>query len=169
MESSRFGTVEEAVHHAEANGYRQRAMCYVTRGPNELLVFEQHVSTNDASTNDAGVQLPAGGLEQGETPAQAAAREALEETGLAGLSLPVYIGSCLWNRLDVGAPQIWHYFQLTAPEASPVAWTHTVTDGVFDSGLLFHLRFVPLHSPPLTPNFGSHEYLPELVQLLQES
>ena len=164
MHSSRFGTVEEAMEHARANGYRQRAICYVTRGHRELLVFE-----HDVSTNDPGVQLPAGGLEPGETPAQAAAREALEETGLVGLSMPVHLGSCRWNRLNVGAAQVWHYFRLSAPVTAPDAWTHTVTGGEQDTGLLFHLRFVPLHDPPLTPNLGSHEYLPELIQHLQES
>ena len=164
MQSSRFGTVDEAVTHAEGSGYRQRAMCYVTRGMNELLVFE-----HDASTNDPGVQLPAGGLELGETPTQAAAREALEETGLTQLGQPVYLGSCLWSRSNAGDPQVWHYFQLTAPASAPDAWTHTFTGGEEDIGLLFHLRFVSVFTPELTPDLGSHEYLPELLHLLQES
>lgn len=40
----------------------------------------------------AGIQLPAGTIEEGETPEQAALREAYEETGLTGLTLGRYLG-----------------------------------------------------------------------------
>ncbi|WP_407539413.1 NUDIX hydrolase [Deinococcus radiomollis] len=110
MESSRFSSIEQAVLQARANSWRQRAVCYVTRGSDQVLVFE-----HDEAANDSGVQLPAGGLERGETPAQAAAREAFEETGLLLHALPRHLGSCVWSRPRVGAKQVWHYFQLTAP------------------------------------------------------
>ncbi|WP_425147713.1 NUDIX hydrolase [Deinococcus sp.] len=163
MHSLRFDTLETAQAAAFQEGLRQRAVCYVTREATELLVFE-----HDKSANDAGVQLPAGGLEPGETPAQAAAREALEETGLQTLSAPSYLGSCRWMRRDLGADQVWHYFQFSASAASPNVWTHTVTGGEDDTGMLFHLRFVSLCDPGLTPDFGSHEYLPELLKRSQE-
>lgn len=35
--------------------------------------------------------------------------------------------------------------------------------------MVFHLRFIPLQAPELTPDLDSHEYLPELIQVLQES
>lgn len=41
----------------------------------------------------AGIQLPAGTVEPGEAPEAAAAREAWEETGLAGLQLAAHLGS----------------------------------------------------------------------------
>ena len=164
MESSRFSSIEQAVLQARANSWRQRAVCYVTRGSDQVLVFE-----HDEAANDSGVQLPAGGLERGETPAQAAAREAFEETGLLLHALPRHLGSCVWSRPGVGAKQVWHYFQLTAPASTPDAWAHAVTGGEEDTGLLFHLRFAPLAAPGLTASLGSHEYLTELIELLQES
>ena len=163
MESSRYSSVEQAVSQAGEHGWRQRAVCYVTRGPDEVLVFE-----HDGLHNSSGIQLPAGGLEAGETPAQAAAREAFEETGLTPLTSPHHLGSCVWSRPEAGAKQVWHYFQLAAPASAPDAWTHTVTGGEEDTGLVFHLRFVPPAASELTPDLGSHEYLPELIQLLQE-
>jgi 8-oxo-dGTP pyrophosphatase MutT (NUDIX family) len=57
----------------------EKVTAFVTRGAGrevELLVFE-HPS--------AGIQLPAGTVEAGEAHAQAAAREAAEETGLTDL------------------------------------------------------------------------------------
>ena len=164
MESSRYSSVDRATLQAAEHGWRQRAVCYVTRGPGEVLVFE-----HDGLDSASGVQLPAGGLEPGETPVQAAAREAFEETGLLLHALPRHLGSCVWSRPGVGAKQVWHYFQLTAPASTPDAWTHTVTGGEEDTGMLFHLCFAPLAAPGLTPDLGSHEYLPELTLLLQES
>ena len=161
MKSSRCGTVQMGATYAEANGVRQRAVCYVTRGRNELLVFEEA-----GVPQGTLVQLPAGGLDPGETPAQAAAREAFEETGLSGLGEPVHLGSCIWGRDGwTGPEQVWHYFQLSAPLATPDAWTHTVTGGELDTGMHFRLRFTPLSHPDLTPGHGSHEYLPELISL----
>jgi 8-oxo-dGTP pyrophosphatase MutT (NUDIX family) len=59
---------------------------FITRpgaaGP-QLLLF-QHPT--------AGIQIPAGTIEEHETPDQAALREAWEETGLANLQVRAYIG-----------------------------------------------------------------------------
>jgi 8-oxo-dGTP pyrophosphatase MutT (NUDIX family) len=54
-------------------------------GP-ELLLF-QHTS--------AGIQIPAGSIDPGEAPADAALREAAEETGLTGFALAAYLGSAV--------------------------------------------------------------------------
>lgn len=55
----------------------QKVVCYVVhRG--HLLVFTHR----DVPVLVAGVQVPAGSIEPGETPADAAVRETLEETGL---------------------------------------------------------------------------------------
>ena len=54
-------------------------------GP-DLLLFE-HPS--------AGIQVPAGTVEQGEDPQAAALREGREESGLKGLKLEAYLGSAV--------------------------------------------------------------------------
>ena len=60
---------------------------FITRrayGTTELLLFEHPA---------AGIQIPAGTVEVGETPAAAALREAAEETGLTDLTIRQYLGT----------------------------------------------------------------------------
>lgn len=146
---------------AARDGLRERVLAYITRdsaaGP-ELLIFEH---TPDSP--DAGVQVPAGGLEAGETPEQAAIREAREETGL-DLSGPGYLTSWLWQRGEMR--QVWHSFHLLAPRDTPDAWAHRVTDGEGDAGLTFLCRFTPLAAPDLIPDSGYDAALPHLTRHL---
>jgi len=61
-------------------------------GERQLLLFEHP---------NAGVQIPAGTVEEGESPEQAVLREAGEETGLAGFSILRYLG-CAERELPAG-------------------------------------------------------------------
>jgi 8-oxo-dGTP pyrophosphatase MutT (NUDIX family) len=62
----------------------------VRRNPrgDELLLLEHPF---------AGIQIPAGTVEEGETPEDAVHREAAEETGLSGIALRASLGSDDWN------------------------------------------------------------------------
>ena len=91
-----FPNLEDAQTHALSHGLRQRAVAYITRGERsapELLMFDH---TPQYPT--AGTQVPAGGLEAGETPLEGALREAFEETGLTGLTPREYLGSGLYEN-----------------------------------------------------------------------
>lgn len=167
VKSTRFGTIGAAAAWAEQRSLRQRAVCYVTRGAAVLAL--RHLPKPADHNPLPGIQLPAGGVNPGETPGQAAVREAFEETGLK-LDEPIWMGSCLWSREGwTGPDQIWHYFQLTAPPGTPDAWSHTVTSGDADAGSLYELHFTTVLRPDLTLGQGSHEYLPELSALLEST
>ena len=66
----------------------EKVTAFITRKSStdrdDLLLFEHPY---------AGIQIPAGTIEDGETPEAAALREAFEETGLTLLSIRQYLGS----------------------------------------------------------------------------
>ncbi|PZA06599.1 MULTISPECIES: NUDIX domain-containing protein [unclassified Meiothermus] len=118
---------------------RNRAVCYITRGRSEGLVFEH----GDASL-EAGLSVVASGIEPGETPAQAAVRESWEEAGLKPEN-PRFLGSSTLNSPSGrNQPERWYFFWLEAPAATPNAWKWAVLSGEEGAGLAYLQRFVPL-------------------------
>jgi len=113
---------------------RQKVQCYITRehaGSLQVLVFE-HVDYPDA-----GVQVPAGSIEPGETPEEAALREAREESGIQQLCVQRYIGKFHWWHADRREDHERHIFQLTTKQTLPERWQHTVSAGAEDKGIRF--------------------------------
>ena len=64
----------------------RKVVAYITCR-RHLLVFRQPESPG------AGIQVPAGTMDPGETPAAAVLREAHEETGLDGLAIRAFLGT----------------------------------------------------------------------------
>ncbi|MEV0586511.1 NUDIX domain-containing protein [Nonomuraea sp. NPDC050310] len=101
-----------------AKPIREKALCYIVRD-GRLLVF-RHV---DVPLEEAGVQVPAGGIEAGETPEEGALREAREETGPTELSIVRKLGV---TDYDV-TPYRWeiqrlHVFHLALHQETPERW-----------------------------------------------
>lgn len=99
----------------------QRAVAFVTDPNGRLLVFD-HVDV------DAGTQVPAGGIHEEESPADAVRRELGEESGLEDAVIVRKLGEA-WNRSKPGAvpdgleEQIHHVFHLALPRETTVdAW-----------------------------------------------
>ena len=84
---------------------KDKVLCYVVR-EGRLLVFRH----TDYSYEEVGIQVPAGSIQPGETPEEAALREAREETGLKDFTIV---------RLDHGwsCDEIGGTFVLTEAEA----------------------------------------------------
>jgi 8-oxo-dGTP pyrophosphatase MutT (NUDIX family) len=127
-----FENLETAQSHAVAHGLRQRVCVYIIRGL-EVLVFEH---TPEYPT--AGIQVPAGGLESGETIEAGALREAFEETGLTDLTFQGYLGSGLYTNGLV--QQVWHFVWLSTQEPRD-SWAH-LAEGQYT----FLHRFAPLET-----------------------
>lgn len=113
---------------------KQKVTVYITRHMGErlqVLVFD-HVDFPEA-----GTQVPGGSIDPGESPEQAALREALEETGLDGLQVVRYVGVFPWYWAEKEQHHNRHVFHLTAGRALPDHWVHVVSAGEEDKGLRF--------------------------------
>ena len=152
----KFESLFQARDWAAEHRLREKAVCFVLCGP-ELPVFD-HVP------DDSGVQLPAGGVEAGETPDQAAIRELYEESGLRLIS-PAYLRSYEWQRQlpDRNTRQVCHAYVFTAPTDTPDCWTHPADEH------LFSFRWMPVFR--LRLDWDMDAALPELHKylLMQES
>jgi 8-oxo-dGTP diphosphatase len=128
----------------------QKAVCYVTRGDNELLVLEGH--------KDGGWHVVRGNVDDGETPLETAKRELLEEAGL-DLPHPVSLGRAVYPLFEHAAErgieathrkarQIWQYnfFHFRAPSDTPDSWQHLVSQGSSDGGRTYTHTFHPLET-----------------------
>lgn len=130
----------------------RKAVAYVVRD-GRLLVFRHR----DVDLAVAGVQVPAGTIRDGEDPADAAVREAVEETGQAGLRLVASLGV---QDYDVrpGRHEVHerHFFELTtsAPVQDEWLWLER-HDGVGEP-TAFICFWIPLeHAHVLAAGFGA--------------
>lgn len=151
---------DDARRLAGEQGWREKALVYVTRGVEDLLVLE-----HSEEFPDAGVQVPAGGVEPGEDPARTAERELFEETGLRLADAAVHLVSHFWTTEEAPS-RIRHYYWLTAPLDAPDSWLHVVSAGQDDGGMLFRLTFSPRQDPGLTPGYGWESGLAPLSTVL---
>ena len=120
----------------------EKAFAYITRN-DELLVF-RHVDFPEA-----GIQIPAGTIDPGESAEAAVVREAHEETGLREFHPPVHLGTTDFvSSSDPTTTVRRHFFQLALAGEAPNRWRHTErhpTGGGDD--FLFELYWINLHTP----------------------
>ena len=116
---------------------RQRVLAYVTRerdGRTELLVFDHR------DEPEAGTQVPAGRIDDGETLEHGLRRELHEEAGLDRVrivrELPV-LGD--WAGRS---PYENHAFEVQVEEDTPDSFEHVVHGDGDDAGLVFVYRWV---------------------------
>lgn len=155
----RRASFDEARQAARDHGWREKSLIYLTRGRTDLLVLEQ-----PGDFGGVHVQVPAGGVEPGENPEAASRRELFEETGLNLAGPAAYLGSYLWQ---IEAPsRVRHFYWLEAPADTPDSWSHVVSAGEADAGMLFHLSFRPLDQLNLTIGYGWESALGQLSEVL---
>ena len=106
----------------------------------ELLAFEH------AGQPEAGLQVPGGAVEAGETPLAAVTREVLEESGLplegweavATLEHEAVPGS------GTPGPQRWHCLAMTPSALLPDSWQCEPVGSASERGLRFEYHWIAL-------------------------
>ena len=140
---------------------RHRAYAYITH-ESQLLVFTQPDPT-------AGIQVPAGTIKEGEDPASAVLREAVEETGLLALRLVRFLAQDTRDMRDCGMDELQYrwFYHIACDGSPPARWRH----GEFDeAGTLLHpfdffWATLPDEVPRLVANYD--DMLPLLIESLQ--
>ena len=98
---------------------KDKVLIYVVRD-GHLLVFRH----TDYSYEEVGIQVPAGSIRTGESPEDAALREAREETGLTEFKIVKKLGEAEYDispyRFEI---QRRHVFHLELLEETPQRWT----------------------------------------------
>jgi ADP-ribose pyrophosphatase YjhB (NUDIX family) len=100
-----------------------KVFAYVTHA-GRLLVFSH------PDHPEAGIQVPAGTVKEGEQPETAVLREAFEETGLDNLELVAFLGEQRRSMADFGLDQIHHryFYHLRYNGRPPESWRHYETE-----------------------------------------
>ncbi|MET4563172.1 8-oxo-dGTP pyrophosphatase MutT (NUDIX family) [Lysinibacillus parviboronicapiens] len=131
----------------------EKAYGYITRereGRLQVLVFEQNM-------NGAGIQIPNGTVEEGETALEAVAREMFEETGLTYLAVKELIAQDYYNHYS-GALQKRYFYHLTTNEQRD-SWQHCPT-GVNEADLELTFYWIEdEHDVLLAQGHGHGDYL----------
>lgn len=129
-----MGIADAAMKPVEA-----KAVCYII-SDGRLLVFRHR----DFPMEETGVQVPAGGIKPGESAAEAALREATEETGLSGFEVVGELGVAEYDvtpyRREIHRR---HFVHLRLTEPAPQRWNSAERDGV-ESPIRFECFWIPV-------------------------
>ena len=115
---------------------RHRAYAYITNG-SRLLLFTHPESP------EAGIQVPAGTIEPGESPQDAVMREAKEETGLTELRYEQFLAQDTRDMRDCGRDELQYrwFFHLSVEGTNRrnLASWRTCGGRIFDPSIRFLL------------------------------
>jgi|GEM_PF-440829 len=128
---------------------RHRAYLFITRieaGVKQLLAMQ-----TDDTDFWTGVMTPGGTIEPGEEPAEAALREANEETDLTCFSDPIWIAEDRFE--DDHEHLVRYFFELPTTAPTPDAWIHLAMNEGKPTGLAYRLWWIDL---PLAEGLSDH-------------
>ena len=143
---------------------KSKALAYITRQSSQGFELLVHVHKDFP---EAGVQVPAGTIDADETAEQACLREAFEESGIQNLQVASVLGDTeIIADWDNGNTHHRHFFHLIAPGSLPDNWSHKVTSGIADTGLIFNYFWLKL-SQKIILEAKQHAKIGALLEILE--
>lgn len=144
---------------------KRKAFAYVTHG-RRLLLFTH------PDHPEAGVQVPAGTVENGETPEAAVLREAREETGREDLELVRFLGETTRDMADFDRNEVHHrsFFHMRCTGDPPETWrTYELVPAEGGDTPLFEFFWADL--PDSVPEMiaGHGALLGRLVEMMHDA
>jgi 8-oxo-dGTP diphosphatase len=134
-----------------------KVIAYVTRG-GHLLVLRH------PAYPEAGIQVPAGTVDPGESPQEAVLRETREETGLSALRIIKFLGVREYDLTSSGRDEVHrrHFFHVKVLDEIPSTWRHWETSPSEGEPVEFQFYWVRL--PDVVPELsgGQGDLLSEL-------
>lgn len=121
----------------------EKVLAYITRftkGTMQVLVFEQ------VDAPEAGVQVPAGTVEPGESLEEALLREIQEESGLSIDGVPQFLGRFAWFREDRHEIHHRNVFHIHLAMPSRDEWTHVVSGDGEDRKMVFQFYWLEIET-----------------------
>ncbi|HDR7914684.1 TPA: NUDIX domain-containing protein [Bacillus wiedmannii] len=125
--------------------YKKKVHAYVTRekeGVMQLLVFKHR------DIPEAGIQVPGGTVEEGETLEAAILREVQEESGLRHLCIERFLADYIILVKEKKEYQKRHFFHVTLLTDVKDDWEHIVSAGEGDQGLAFCYEWIDIAKCP---------------------
>ncbi|ACJ77909.1 NUDIX hydrolase [Bacillus paranthracis] len=125
--------------------YKKKVHAYVTRekeGAMQLLVFKHR------DTPEAGIQVPGGTVDEGETLEAAILREVQEESGLRHLCIERFLADYIIHVKEKKEYQKRHFFHVTLLTDVKDSWEHIVSAGEEDEGLVFCYEWIDIAKYP---------------------
>ena len=151
----------------------RKAFGYVTKN-NKLLVFEQPDPTTGIPMPEAGIQVPGGTIERGESPEIAAKREVHEETGLNNIELLSFFGKNAYSYdTSIYGKKVTHqryFFHFHCIENTPSRWQTIEKTPSDDPGHKIILQFWWVEINEQMPELiaGQGLMLPKLLERMKK-
>ena len=125
--------------------YKKKVHAYITRekeGVMQLLVFKHR------DIHEAGIQVPGGTVDEGETLEAAILREVQEESGLRHLCIERFLADYIIHMKEKQEYEKRHFFHVTLLTDVKDTWEHIVSAGEKDQGLAFSYEWVNIAKCP---------------------
>jgi 8-oxo-dGTP pyrophosphatase MutT (NUDIX family) len=140
---------------------RHRAYAYVTY-KNKVLLFTHPLSP------EAGIQVPAGTIQEGEKPEDAALREAEEETGLQNLRMVAFLDQDIRDMSDCGTAELQYrwFYHIECLSEPPEKWMHGEHGKNGEIIIPFDFYWSEINAlPKLIANYD--DKIPQLIESLK--